>query len=91
MFPCKGKLVTALAQHYPTLTVISCARNVAALFHILEKEIAWRRSHGKAIGFNSLLASKPLVALGAEHPLEERELAADHFRKSPPQNTVASV
>lgn len=32
-------------------------------------------------GYSSLLASRPVVARGADHPLEEKVLAADHFRK----------
>ncbi|KAK1675039.1 inosine-uridine preferring nucleoside hydrolase [Colletotrichum godetiae] len=49
------------------------------MFNVLEKEFAWREAHGKALGFDTLRASKPLVAVGADHPLEEDELAADHF------------
>jgi inosine-uridine nucleoside N-ribohydrolase len=49
-----------------------------ALFHVLEKEEAWRKSVGKA-SYGALNAFKPLVAIGAAHPLEEEELAADHF------------
>lgn len=49
-----------------------------ALFHVLEKEEAWRKSVGKA-SYGALNAFKPLIAIGAEHPLEEEELAADHF------------
>ncbi|KXH60265.1 inosine-uridine preferring nucleoside hydrolase [Colletotrichum salicis] len=49
------------------------------MFNVLEQEFAWRKAHGKALGFDALRASKPLVAVGADHPLEEDELAADHF------------
>lgn len=62
----------------------SCLRNAVALFHVLEKEIAWRRSNGKADrGFEALRAFKPIIAVGAEHPLEEELLMADHFREMP--------
>ena len=57
-----------------------CLRNVVALFHVLEKEMAWREANGKAT-YDSLRTYKPIVAVGAEHALEDEELVADHFRK----------
>lgn len=56
-----------------------CLRNVVALFHVLEKENAWRRSSGKPEGFAALKTAKPIVAVGAEHPLQEDILKADDF------------
>lgn len=50
-----------------------------ALFHVLEKEMAWREETGRPKGFAALKASKPLVAVGAEHPLQDKTLQADHF------------
>lgn len=50
-----------------------------ALFHVLEKENAWRKSSGKTEGFNALKAFKPIVAVGADHPLQDESLQADHF------------
>lgn len=50
-----------------------------ALFHVLEKENSWRKASGKPEGFEALKSAKPLVAVGAEHPLEEDALAADYF------------
>jgi len=64
------------------ILVHSCLRNVVALFHVLEKEIAWRKSTGKSeASYGALKSFKPIVAAGAEHPLEEELLMADHFRK----------
>jgi hypothetical protein len=57
----------------------SCLRNVVALFHVLEKENAWRKATGKPEGFEILKSAKPIVAVGAEHALEEEVLAADDF------------
>lgn len=34
-------------------------------------------------GFGTMHASKPLVAVGADHPLEDELLKADHFRRFP--------
>jgi hypothetical protein len=57
-----------------------CLRNVVALFHVLEKEMAWRASSGRPT-FGALDVYKPIVAVGAEHPLEDEKLVEDHFRK----------
>lgn len=64
-----------------TSTCPSCLRNVVSLFHVLEKELAWRKEAGRPIGFDTLRNTKPIVAVGAEHPLEDETLMADYFRK----------
>jgi hypothetical protein len=61
----------------------SCLRNVVALFHVIEKELDWRRARGQLEGFGAMLSSKPLVAVGADHPLEDEILMADYFRMVP--------
>jgi hypothetical protein len=53
-----------------------------ALFHVLEKEMSWRQSAGGKPGYGALNMYKPIVAVGAEHPLEDELLMADHFRKA---------
>jgi hypothetical protein len=72
----RGKPLTHILVLYH-----SCVKNVVALFHVLEKELEWRRSTGRPEGFETMKASKPIVAIGAEHPLLEEELMADYFRK----------
>lgn len=57
------------------------------MMQVIEKEMAWRKANGRPEGFEALKACKPLVALGAEHPLEETDLKFDHFRKSPLPST----
>jgi hypothetical protein len=52
-----------------------------ALFHVLEKELEWRRARGQLEGFDTMKTFKPLVAVGADHPLEDETLMADYFRK----------
>lgn len=54
-----------------------------ALFHVLEKEMAWRESTGRPT-YGALNAYKPIVAVGAEHALEDELLVADYFRKYTP-------
>jgi len=60
--------------------LLSCLRNVAALFHVIEKELEWRRANGRLEGFGTMHASKPIVAVGANHPLDDEMLMADYFR-----------
>ncbi|KXH68648.1 inosine-uridine preferring nucleoside hydrolase [Colletotrichum salicis] len=71
--------VMMISVTYGNVPLQSCLKNVVALFHVLEKEIAWRKESGKPEGFESLKAYKPIVAVGAEHALEDDELAADYF------------
>jgi hypothetical protein len=51
-----------------------------ALFHVIEKELEWRRTRGQLEGFETMQTSKPIVAVGADHPLEDEILMADYFR-----------
>jgi hypothetical protein len=62
----------------------SCLRNVVALFHVVEKEMAWRKSISKPEGFETMRTFRPIVAVGADHPLDDEALMADHFRKMLP-------
>ncbi|OAA68591.1 inosine-uridine preferring nucleoside hydrolase [Niveomyces insectorum RCEF 264] len=73
--------VVMLSVTYGNVALESCLRNVVALFHVLEKEMAWRASAGRSTtpGFGALKTFKPIVAVGAEHPLEDELLMADHF------------
>ena len=61
---------------------ISCLRNVVSMFHILERETEWRRQNGRPEGFGALRACRPVVAVGAEDPLEDQKMLADYFRMS---------
>lgn len=65
---------------YLTDRVCSCLRNTVALFHVIEKEMEWRKSKGLPVGFEAMQASKPIVAVGPMHPLEDELLMADYFR-----------
>jgi hypothetical protein len=51
------------------------------MFHVLEREFQWRREHGKHEGFDALRAHRPIVAIGADEPLEDQEFLSDYFRK----------
>jgi hypothetical protein len=50
------------------------------MLHILEREIEWRKQQGKPEGFGTLRANKPVIAVGAEEPLDDQKMLADYFR-----------
>lgn len=50
------------------------------MFHVIEKEMAWRKAHGLAEGFEALKRTKPIVAIGAKTPLGKTSLMADYYR-----------
>lgn len=74
--------VLLISVTYGNIDVQNCLRNVISLFHHIEQEIAWRESVGRHPGFETLRKSKPVVAVGPEHPLADNMLMADFFRKS---------
>ncbi|KAK2616457.1 hypothetical protein QQS21_000699 [Conoideocrella luteorostrata] len=71
--------VALISVTFGNVPVKSCLKNVLGLFRVIDAEIRWRTAQGRPTGFSSLLASKPAIAQGANHPLEEEVLAADHF------------
>ena len=73
--------VLLISVTYGNVDVENCLRNVISLFHHIEKETSWRESVGRAPGFETLRKSKPMIAVGPEHPLADNTLMADFFRK----------
>ncbi|TQV97115.1 nucleoside hydrolase [Cordyceps javanica] len=71
--------VIMISVTYGNVPLECCGRNVVGMMQVIEKEMAWRKANGRPEGFETLKACKPLVALGAEHPLEEKDLKFDHF------------
>ena len=51
------------------------------MFHVIEKEMEWRKASGLPEGFQSLRRLKPLIAVGADGPLEDQLQMAAYFRK----------
>lgn len=72
--------VLLLSVTYGNIDVQQCLRNVVSMFFNIEKDIAWREANGRDKGFKTLRKSKPLVAVGPEHPLADDMLMADFFR-----------
>jgi hypothetical protein len=73
--------ILLISLTFGNIDVQNCLRNAVSLFHHMEKEIEWRSKKGLGLGFETLRASKPLVAVGAEEPLAEQLMMADFFRK----------
>ncbi|KAI6822999.1 fungal transcriptional regulatory protein [Hortaea werneckii] len=71
--------VLLLSITYGNIDVQNCIRNAISMFYHIEKEIAWRKSQGKPIGFDTIRKTKPVVAVGPEHPLADDMLMADYF------------
>ncbi|KAI5209769.1 nucleoside hydrolase [Aureobasidium subglaciale] len=72
--------VLLISLTFGNIDVQNCLRNAVSLFHHMEREIEWRSKNGKELGFETLRASKPLVAVGAEEPLAEQLMMADFFQ-----------
>ncbi|KAJ5950626.1 Inosine/uridine-preferring nucleoside hydrolase [Penicillium vulpinum] len=71
--------VLLISLTFGNIEVESCLRNAVSMFHILEREMQWRREKGKPEGFGSLRAFRPILAIGAEDPLEDQKMLADYF------------
>ncbi|KAH0538637.1 hypothetical protein FGG08_004774 [Glutinoglossum americanum] len=72
--------VILLSVTFGNTDLQNCLRNAVSMFHVIEKELEWRRNRGQLEGFDSLKVFKPIVAVGAEQPLEDQLLMADYFR-----------
>lgn len=57
------------------------------MFHVIEKEVRWRKDHGLPEGFEMLNRTKPVVAVGAKAPLGKQTMMADYYRAAPFSNT----
>lgn len=51
------------------------------MFHVIQKEMIWRRSQGLSEGFETLKKLKPFVAVGAEEPLGDPRETAAYIRR----------
>ncbi|EXJ77761.1 DNA glycosylase [Capronia epimyces CBS 606.96] len=71
--------VLLVSLTFGNVDVRNCLRNVVAIFHILEKELKWREKNGNPVGFEGITKFKPIVAIGAEEPLQDRIESADYF------------
>ncbi|KAL8678529.1 MAG: hypothetical protein Q9224_007108, partial [Gallowayella concinna] len=49
------------------------------MFHVIEKEMRWRKDNGRPEGFDALKKSKPIIAVGADKPLGGERMEAAYF------------
>lgn len=61
------------------------------MFHVIEKEILWRRSNDLPEGFDALKNGNPIVAVGADKPLGDQIMLADYFRRCHLPNLTAHM
>ncbi|KAL5092440.1 hypothetical protein Trisim1_001693 [Trichoderma cf. simile WF8] len=71
--------VMMISVVHGNVAVRSCLRNALALFHVIEKELEWRKSTGRSEGFEVMKSHKPIVALGADRPLQDEIATAEHI------------
>ncbi|CDM28730.1 hypothetical protein DTO013E5_847 [Penicillium roqueforti] len=71
--------VLLISLTFGNIEVENCLRNAVSMFHILEREMQWRRENGRPEGFGSLRACRPILAVGAKDPLEDQKMLADYF------------
>ncbi|QGA15391.1 hypothetical protein EYB26_003049 [Talaromyces marneffei] len=71
--------VLLVSLTFGNIEVHSCLRNVVSMLHILEREMDWRKKQGRPEGFDTLRAQKPVIAVGAEQPLDDQKMLADYF------------
>lgn len=74
-----GVSVSCPAAADACVCVCSCLRNTVSMFHVLEEERKWRVANNRPPAFCSLAAFPPVVAVGADRPLEEQLLVPDYF------------
>ncbi|KAF2401294.1 DNA glycosylase [Trichodelitschia bisporula] len=71
--------VLLVSVTFGNIDVQSALRNVIATFHLVGREMAWRKAQGREEGFGALRACKPLVAVGADAPLADPLVMAEYF------------
>ncbi|CUS13783.1 unnamed protein product [Tuber aestivum] len=77
--------VLLITLTFGNTNVENCLMNLVSMFHVLELEQKWRLENGLSVGFGCLSAHKPIVAVGADRPLEEdKAIGGDYFRTFSP-------
>ncbi|KAI9886553.1 MAG: hypothetical protein M1823_001665 [Watsoniomyces obsoletus] len=71
--------VLLLSVTYGNIAIELCLRNIVSLFHVIDRELQWRREQGLPEGFASLRTFRPIVAVGPEKPLSDQLMMADYF------------
>ncbi|KMQ44437.1 Inosine/uridine-preferring nucleoside hydrolase domain [Trichophyton rubrum] len=61
--------VALISLTFGNIEIKKCLRNAVSVFHVIEKELAHRGEAGKG-AFSALKACRPILACGAEGPLD---------------------
>ena len=72
--------ILLISLTYGNVEIPKCLKNVLALFNIIDLELDYRKKHDLPIGFETLLKSPPIVACGADKPLETELIIASYYR-----------
>ncbi|KAI4240558.1 MAG: hypothetical protein L6R40_005046 [Gallowayella cf. fulva] len=83
--------VLLLSITFGNVNVQDCLRNAVSMFHVIEKEIRWRKDHGRPEGFDALKTSKPIIAVGADEPLGGERLKAAYYRTSASTSHISDI
>ncbi|KAL8774165.1 MAG: hypothetical protein Q9194_004136 [Teloschistes cf. exilis] len=90
--------VALISITFGNIDVQNCLRNVVSMFHVIEKEMRWRKDNGRPEGFDALKKSKPIVAVGADEPLGGERMKAAYYQtwshlfdKPPPETLLSST
>ncbi|KAL8948083.1 MAG: hypothetical protein Q9222_005701 [Ikaeria aurantiellina] len=71
--------VLLISVTFGNVGVQNCLRNVVSMFHVIEKDLRWRKDNGRAEGFETLKACKPIVAVGSDEPLGGERMKAAYY------------
>ncbi|KAL8668646.1 MAG: hypothetical protein Q9168_006737, partial [Polycauliona sp. 1 TL-2023] len=71
--------VLLISVTFGNVNVQSCLRNAVSMFHVIEKEMRWRKENGLPEGFEALKRSKPVIAVGADEPLGGERMQAAYY------------
>ncbi|KAI4262077.1 MAG: hypothetical protein L6R42_002737 [Xanthoria sp. 1 TBL-2021] len=71
--------VLLISITFGNVNVQDCLRNAVSMFHVIEKEMRWRKEHGRPEGFEALKKSKPVIAVGADEPLGGERMQAAYY------------
>ncbi|OAL71248.1 hypothetical protein A7D00_4148 [Trichophyton violaceum] len=70
--------VALISLTFGNIEIKKCLRNAVSVFHVIEKELAHRGEAGKG-AFSALKACRPILACGAEGPLDGSKVDAGYF------------
>ncbi|KAI1007787.1 hypothetical protein K3495_g437 [Podosphaera aphanis] len=66
--------ILLLSATYGNIELQTALHNLVTLFHVIDKEIKWRKENKISEGYEAMISSKPLVAVGPAHPIEDESL-----------------